>query len=221
MQRLSDLAEGQWGLFTSQQAHRSGVGWSSLNFLHKEGLVDRVGHGVYRVRAAGEPDHLALRAAWLRLDPDKPAWGRLDQPSVALVSHASAASMYGVGDLRADVHEFTLPVRRQTSRPDVRLHRATVPDRFRLILHGLPITGAAWMIRDLLADHVDPTQVAEITAEVVDKVFDYPPVVAQTIAPYATRFGLATGDGLGLLDHLLTLARYRDRDGMLALARDA
>jgi predicted transcriptional regulator of viral defense system len=142
MQRISELAEGQWGLFTTRQAQQAGVGWSSFDFLHREGLLDRVAHGVYRVRATGEPDHLALRAAWLQLDPATPAWLRLEDPDVALVSHASAASLYGIGDLRADVHEFTLPKRRQTSQPDVRLHRGTVPDKYRIILRGLPVTRA-------------------------------------------------------------------------------
>lgn len=218
LQRLSGLAEGQWGLLTRRQAQRAGVGWSSLNLLHRDGVLDRVAHGVYRVRAAGEPDHLALRAAWLQLDPEKPAWARLDDPEVARVSHSSAASMYGLGDLRADVHEFTVPVRRQTSRSDIRLHRGNIPEQHRIIVHGLPVTRAGWMIRDLLADHVDPIQIATIIAEVVDKILDYPSVVAATIAPYATRFGLSKGDGVGLLDHLLRLAHYADREEILALA---
>ena len=115
------------------------------------------------------PDHLALRAAWLQLQPEEPAWARLDDPSVAVVSHASAAVLYEVGAISADVHQFTLPIRRQTSRPDIRLHRGKVPDRFRTVLRGLPVTRAGWMIRDLLADHVEPEQIAEITAEVMDR----------------------------------------------------
>lgn len=218
VQRLSRIAEGQWGLVTTRQATGAGVGWTTLAFLHREGLLERVTHGVYRIRAAGEPDHLALRAAWVQLDPATPAWERLGHADVAVVSHASAASMYGIGDLRADVHEFTLPVRRQTARRDVRLHRGRVPDEHRLILHGLPVTRAGWMIRDLLGDHVDPTQVAQITAEVLDRVFDYPRVVAEQIAPYASRFGLRRGDGVALLGHLLTLVSYRDRAEVLAMA---
>ena len=81
------------------------------------------------------------------------------------------------------------------------------------------MTRAGWMIRDLLADHVDPSQIAQITAEVIDKVLDYPPVIAETIAPYATRFTLQHGDGVALLNHFLTLARYTDRDDTVELAR--
>jgi hypothetical protein len=184
-----------------------------------DGLLERVAHGVYRIRGAAEPDHLELRAAWLQLEPDTPAWLRVRSPDVALVSHASAASLYGVGDLRADVHEFTIPVRRQTRRSDVRLHRGQVPDGQRLLLHGLPTTRAGLMIADLLDDHIEPESVAQITAEVVQRVLDHPNSIAECIAPSAARYGFRRGDGVALLDHLLTLANYSSRPEMVALAR--
>jgi hypothetical protein len=216
--RLRDLAEGQWGLVTLQQARAAEVAWRSLTRLVEAGLLERVAHGVYRVRGAGEPDHLDLRAAWLQLDPARPAWQRLDDPDVAVVSHASAASLYGVGDLRADVHEFTLPHRRQTRRPDVRIHRGTVPPDRRILLAGLPTTRAGWMIGQLLADHVDPDAVAQITAEVLDRVLEYPGVVAEALMPYAHRSGYQRGDGVALLDDLLRPAGSRDREALLAEA---
>lgn len=217
--RLRDLAEGQWGLVTLQQARAAGVAWRSLTRLVEAGLLERVAHGVYRVRGAAEPDHVELRAAWLQLDPAGPAWQRLDDPDVAVVSHASAASLYGVGDLRADVHEFTLPHRRQTRREDVRIHRGRVPPERRLLLGGLPTTRAAWMIGQLLADHVDPDAVAEITREVLDRALDYPSVVAEALAPYAHRFGYPRGDGAALLDELLRRAGSGTREALPAAAR--
>jgi hypothetical protein len=56
---------------------------------------------------------------------------------------------------------------------------------------------------------------------VVDRVFDYPSVIAQRIAAFAVRFGLPQGDGVALLDELLTVAGYRDRATMLREARSA
>lgn len=217
--RLRDLAEGQWGLVTLQQARAAGVAWRSLTRLVEAGLLERVAHGVYRVRGAAEPDHLDLRAAWLQLDPARPAWQRLDDADVAVVSHASAASLYGVGDLRADVHEFTVPERRQTRRPDVRIHRGSVAHDRRILLGGLPTMQAGWMIGQLLADHVDADAVAEITREVLERVLDYPAVVAQAVGPYARRFGLERGDGIGLLDELLRRAGAGNRERLVAEAR--
>jgi len=217
--RIRDLAEGQWGLVTLQQARNEGVAWRSLTRLDEAGLLERVAHGVYRVRGAAEPDHMDLRAAWLQLDPARPAWQRLDDPDVAVVSHSSAASLYGVGDLRADVHEFTIPHRRQTRRPDVRIHRGTVPPEQRILLGGLPTTGAGWMVGQLLADHVDPDAVAQITREVLDRVLDYPRDVADALAPYAQRFGLERGDGVALLDELLRRAAAPNREPLVGEAR--
>src|ERR1035437_6296754 len=172
--RLGDIAEGQWGLVTLQQARAVDVAWQSLMRQVEAGLLGRVAHGVYRFRGAPEPDHLALRAAWLQLDPGHPAWQRLDDPDVAVVSRASAASMYGVGDLRADVHEFTVSRRRQTRRPDVRIHRGRVRADRRLILGGLPVTRAGWVIGELLEDRVDPDAVAQIASEVLHRAIDHP-----------------------------------------------
>jgi hypothetical protein len=215
---IRDLAEGQWGLVTLQQARAAGVAWRSLTRLVEAGLLERVAHGVYRVRGGAEPDHLDLRAAWLQLDPARPAWQRLDDPDIAVVSHASAAALYGVGDLRADIHEFTCAERRQTRRRDVRIHRGTVPAEQKILVDGLPTTRAGWMIGQLLADHVDPDAVAEITREVLERIHDYPRVVVEAVAPYAQRFGLQRGDGLALVDELLRRAASPEREALLAEA---
>ena len=220
-QRLTAISDDQWGLVTRRQAANAGVAASSLAQLIKDGRLDRVAHGVYRVRGGGEPDHIDLRAAWLQLDADKPAWQRFDDPDVAVVSHASAAAMYGVGDLRADVHEFTLPSRRQSRRSDVRLHQGRVPTDRWILLRGLPVLRAGWMVGDLLGDNVDPTSVAQITTEVLDQNLDYPRVIAEELAPHSARFGLPRGNGVALLDHLLTVANYGRREEAIATARGA
>lgn len=218
---IPDWAEGQWGLITRRQLEALGIRPATLARLLADGTLERVTHGVYRVRGSGAPDHVGLRAAWLLLDPAAPAWERLDDPDVALVSHASAAELYDVGDLRADVHELTLPRRRQTRRRDVRLHRGHVPAKHRIVLHGLPVTRAGWMVGDLLEDHVDPETVARITAEVIDRVLDYPSVIAECVAPFAARFDFPRGDGLSVLDQLLTLADHANRESIITEARAA
>lgn len=221
LQRISQVSEDQWGLVTRSQAQGAGVGWTSLSQLTRDGRLERVAHGVYRVRGSGEPDHQALRAAWLQLEPAVPAWQRMDDPDLAVVTHGSAAAMYGVGDVLGDVHEFTVPVRHQSRRRDVRFHRGRIP-RDQWQLHGgLPVQRAAWMIGDLLADHVEPMTVAEITAEVLDRGHDDPHTVAEGLAPQASRFGLPRRDGIALLDHLLHLADHPNRAHLVQLAARA
>lgn len=214
------MAEGQWGLITRAQAETAGVPRATFARLLERGQIERIGHGVYRLRGAGAPDYLELRGAWLQLDPKRPAWERLDDPDVAVVSHASAASLYGVGDLRADIHEFTTPHRWQTRRSDVKIHRGRVPDSDQILLKGLPATRAGRMIADLLADHVEPESVARITVQVLENIYDYPRVVASKLAPFASAFGLMSNDGIGLLQHFLDLAGTGlDRQTILSEAR--
>lgn len=219
IQRIAEVAEDQWGLVTRQQAEQAGVPWPTLSRLTKDGILERVDRGVYRIRGADPPDHLSLRAAWLQLDPTVPAWRRLDDPEVAVVSHTSAAALYGVGDLRPDIHEFTLPVRRQSRRKDIRFHRGTFGDADVLILHGLPATRAGRMIDDLLTDHVDPVAVAQIVNQILTHVYDYPNAVAERLVPFAARFGLRSADGIGALDYMLRLAGSRERELLVAEAK--
>ena len=86
------------------------------------------------------------------------------------------------------------------------------------MLRGLPTTRAGRMVGDLLRDNLDLDAVARITADVLDRVIDYPRVVAESVAPQAGKFGFRKGDGVALLNHLLTLANYRDKDRMIGMA---
>ncbi|MQA13097.1 MAG: hypothetical protein GEV09_02715 [Pseudonocardiaceae bacterium] len=218
--RLSDLAEGQWGLITRAQVRQLDIAWSTLSQLAgPEGPLERVAHGVYRLRGSADPGHLSLRAAWLQLDPVTPGWQRIGRPDLALVSHASAAVLYDVGDLRADVHEFTLPVRRQTRRRDVRLHRRQIPESDWLVLHGLPATHASRMIADLIADHHEPEAVAQVVRDVLDRRHGQPRTVADKLGPLAARFNLRSGDGAALLDLLLAISGDPNRAQLVTQAR--
>ena len=158
LNRIARIAEDQWGLITRRQAEGAGVSQATLQRLATTGILDRVAHGVYRLTGAPPPDHLDLRAAWLQLAAEVPAWERTPQQGV--VSHRSAAALYGLGHLPPDRHEFTLPERRQSRRPDVRLHHRTVrPDEW-IVLHGMPVTRPSRIAADLLDDKEDPEAVS-------------------------------------------------------------
>ncbi len=96
LSRIGEAAQDQWGLITRRQAELAGVPQTTMERLTAPGSVlDRVAHGVYRMGGAPEPDHLALRAAWLQLEPGVWAWERT--PAQGVVSHRSAAALYGLG----------------------------------------------------------------------------------------------------------------------------
>jgi predicted transcriptional regulator of viral defense system len=219
LQSLADLAEEQWGLFTRRQAEATGMAWTTLSRLVSDGAIERAAHGVYRLRGAPPPDNLDLRAAWLQLAPSVPAWERT--PEQGTVSHRSAAVLYELGDLRADVHEFTLPVRRQSRRSDVRLHQRHIVAGEWITMRGLPVTRPARIAADLLAEREDPGAVAAIIAGALRSVYDYPRTFAEALAPHAAQFGLRRGDGLALLAWLLDLVGDRERETWLAEARSS
>ena len=201
LRRLAKIAEDQWGLVTRRQAERADVSQATVQRLATTGVLDRVAQGVYRLTGAPPPDHLELRAAWLQLAPEVPAWERT--PEQGTVSYRSAAALYGLGHLPADRHEFTLPVRRQSRRKDVRLHHRSVSPSEWIVLHGMPVTRPSRVAADLLADKEDPEAVAQVIADALRSVYDYPATFADALAPHAASFGLRRGDGLALLRWLL------------------
>jgi predicted transcriptional regulator of viral defense system len=214
-ERIVVLAEEQWGMFTRQQAEQRGMAWSTLSRMTATGRAERVGRGVYRLRGAEPPAQMGLRVAWLELAPSVPVWGRSADQGV--VSHRSAATFFGLGDLPADVHEFTLPVRRQTRREDVRLHLGDVADGV-VSRGGVLATRPARTAVDLLRDGADPAAVATIVAESLDAGYDGPVVVAKWLSAVAHRYQF--GDGVGMLGWLLDLAGAADRDRWIAEATE-
>jgi hypothetical protein len=196
----------------------AGIGVTTLERLTMpEGALERVARGVYQLGGAPTPDHRELRAAWLQLAPEIPAWERTVEQGV--VSHRSAASVYGLGHLPADRHEFTVPWRRQTRRPDVRIHVRHLDDGEWIVLHGLPVTRPSRMASDLLWDQEDPEAVGQIVADAIRGVFDYPGTFADSLAPHAARFGLRRGDGIALLRWLLGLVGDPETDRWMKEAR--
>lgn len=216
--RLSAIAADQWGLVTRRQAERAGVPRATFDRLTSDqGLIERVAHGVYRLTIAPSPDHVALRAAWLQLAPGVPAWERT--PAQGVASHRSAAALYGIGELPADRHDFTVPTRKQSRRADVRLHHRQLDAGEWIQLRGLLVTRPARIASDLLQEDEDPEAVGQITADGIRAVYDHPGTFAAALAPHAARFGLSRGDGLALLRWLLDLVGDPDTSRWMTEAR--
>jgi hypothetical protein len=201
LSRLASIAEDQWGLVTRRQAERAGVPPATLQRMTSSGALDRVVHGVYRLAGTPPSGDLGLRAAWLQLAPEVPAWDRT--PEQGVVSHRSAAAMYGLGHLPADRHDFTLPQRRQSRQPDIRLHERPVRQDEWTMVGGLPVTRPSRIAADLLSDREDPESVAYVVADAIRVGYDNPGTIARALAPYAARFGLRREDGVALLRWLL------------------
>jgi hypothetical protein len=218
LQTLAEVAQDQWGMFTRRQAELDGVPSTTFERLAaSDSMIERVAHGVYRFIATPIPEHLELRAAWLQLSPETPTWKRTAEQG--LVSHRSAAALYGLGELPADRHEFTLPVRKQTRRADVRLHRRSVTEINWVNLDGMLVTRPSRIAADLLADREDLEAVARITTEAIRKIYDYPGTFTKSLAPLSARFGLRHNDGYGLLRWMLELVGDPETPRWLTEAR--
>jgi predicted transcriptional regulator of viral defense system len=204
LSRLAQIAEDQWGLVTRRQAERAGLSAATFQrFSADDSILDRVGYGVYRLPGTPMADDLPMRAAWLQLAPDVMAWER--SPEQGVISHRSAARLYDLGHLPADRHEFTVPTRKQSRRPDIRLHHRPLESGEWTRLRGLPVTRPSRTASDLLYDREDPEAVAHVVADAIRGAYDYPGIFADALAPHAARFGLRRGDGLALLRWLLEL----------------
>jgi predicted transcriptional regulator of viral defense system len=218
LSKLAEFAPDQWGLITRKQAEEAGVSPATMTRLTGDrSTLERVGHGVYHLVGAPIPDHLPLRVAWLQLAPDVPAWRRTAEEGV--VSHRSAAELYGLGHLPADRHEFTVPRRRRSRRPDVKLHVRKLRDDEWITLRGLPVTRPSRIASDLLADHEEPGAMAQLVADAIRNEYDYPGAIADALAPHAAAFGFRRGGGLALLRSLLDLVDDSDAKRWLEEAR--
>ena len=220
MERLAPLAQEQWGLVTRRQIEAAGVSQATVARLVAGGsTLERVASGVYHLAGAPWPDHAELRAAWLQLAPDVPSWER--QPISGVVSHRSAASLFGIGELPADSHDFIVGARQQTRRRDVNLHTRALAESEWVKLRGLPVTRPSRIAADLLRDREDPEAVARIVGDALRHVHEDPASFAVALGPLATRYGHAKGDGLGVLAWLLDLAGDPESGLWMSQARAA
>lgn len=215
--RLAQIAENQWGLFTRRQAEAKKVSRATLHRLaHDSSLIERVATGVYHLAGAPPPDDEALRAAWLQLAPETPAWDR--RPEQGVVSHRSAALLFGLGHLPADRHEFVTAARRQSRRPDVRIHKGQLEAHEWRRLRGLPVTTPARTASDLLADREEPAAVARVIIDALQGEQGRPAEFAAALAPRAAKLGLRRGDGGAVLAMLLNLVEHPRASGWLRAA---
>lgn len=212
--KLAELAEDQWGLLTRRQAEAAGVSAATLQRLSAlGGVLERTAHGVYHLAGAPLPPHLGLRSAWLALAPETPAWER--KPAQGTVSHRSAAALWGLGELAPDRDEFTLPERRQTRQPGVRLHRGQLGAGDTTILDGLPVTSPARTASDLLADREDPEAVARVVTDALRTKKEWAGHLPAALAPRAAQLGYRRGDGRAVLAWLLDLSGAPEADRWL------
>jgi hypothetical protein len=148
---IADVAEGQAGLVTEQQAAACGAGPAVLQELLDGRVMETVVPGVVRLRGGVRPPFPHLYAHWLLLEPEQPAWER-PLPAAGVVSHGAAVRVYAVGNLPGPTAEFTVPRNHTaTSSQDVLFHHAELrPEEYREVA-GLPVTSPGRTLADIAA----------------------------------------------------------------------
>ncbi|MEJ8634620.1 type IV toxin-antitoxin system AbiEi family antitoxin domain-containing protein [Streptomyces sp. MS2.AVA.5] len=220
---LGGFAAEQWGLVTSAQAKDAGLNGVQLLRLTEAALLEKVAHGVYLLAAAGQPQHLEIKVAWLRLQPAVPAWSRSpgDRDS-GVVSHASACQLQELGDIPAPEVEISVPRRRVTTDAAVRLRTAVVDPSDLTVVDGLPVTNAHRTILDLLAAKADGGHVGGVIAEAERRELVSMDGLAEDVSRFARRYGMPrSSDGADLIDHLVAQAGESLRSQQLERATEA
>jgi uncharacterized protein DUF559/putative AbiEi antitoxin of type IV toxin-antitoxin system len=136
--RTAALAARQHGVVALHQLAALGLAPGAVDRRVFTGRLHRVHAGVY---AVGHP-RLTQRGCWMA--------AVLACGEAALLSHRSAAELWGIGtylDIRIDV---TVPDRSGRHRPHIAVHRPrSLPEEDRGELDGIPVTTPARTIRDL------------------------------------------------------------------------
>ena len=200
---IAAIAADQWGMVSTAQATAVGIDTRTVSGLATKGDLERLTHGVYRLTGTPPGPHDDLRAAWIALDPRPTAAERIAAGPTEVVSHRSAAVLHELGDLDADILEFTASVRRQTRRTDVRIHRGTLDGDDWTLTNGLPVTTPVRTIKDLAHDHVDLGHLAGVVRDALVQQGLAIEQVVTALGPYAPTYGVTAGDGSRLVDILL------------------
>ncbi len=163
------IAEAQRGLITTRQAARVAVPRLALSRLEAAGDLQRLAHGVYRVAGTDHDERSDVYALWLALDPGRTAAERIaDRARMIAVSHRSAAALYGIGDLPAEVATYTSTYRKQSQRVGVRIHTGALPPSDVRIEHGMLVTTPERTIADLHRTEPDPSHVADALVDALE-----------------------------------------------------
>jgi very-short-patch-repair endonuclease len=135
---IAVLAAAQHGVVAMRQLRDLGLGSDAVEYRVKSGRLHRVHHGVYAVghRKLTREGH--WMAAVLAYGPD------------ALLSHRSAAALWGIWQSTSKIH-ITVPSTRR-HRHGVRAHRADLRPEDRATRDGIPVTSLARTILDLAAE---------------------------------------------------------------------
>jgi hypothetical protein len=149
LELVAELAEGQWGMFTTAQAEARGVPRTDVARLVRRELARRLRHGVHMMPGVPSGPFEDVRAEWLATEPARTAGERREDIEPVIVSDESAALIHGMGDLPPGGVHLTSVRRLQSRQQWVTIHRRQITDREYEWVDGLPVTTPRRTLEDL------------------------------------------------------------------------
>jgi len=201
------LAEAQHGVVARRQLLE--LGYSSRSIEHRiaTARLHPVMHGIYAVGSRRLTQRGVWMAAVLSCGPD------------SLLSHTSAAALWGFGSERAERVELTVRTGSARRRPGLRISRRPQLEELDVTAYdGVPTTGPVRTLVDL-ASLLGPTRLERCVNEAVRLDLTDPEALRTALARYRGIRGVARLRAL--LDHRtfrLTASELERRFASLALA---
>lgn len=165
--RLFEVASGQGGYFTAEQARACGYSWALLSHHVKSGRFIRVRRGLYRLREYPSSPREDVLAAWLAVGKD-----------VAVVSHESALDLLDLSDVIPDAAHLTVPRSRRNlpTLPGVKIHTTARPHTPRDLTYrdGMALTSATRTILDAAEAGTAPDQIELAVRQAVERGLTLP-----------------------------------------------
>ena len=147
---LAGVARHQHGLFTRAQARAAGIDRNGLLRFEGVGVFERQTARVFRFAGSAPGPYTLVLAAVL------------DAGKRAVASHLTAASLWGVPNLRSSPIHVAIPRTDQVRRrPVARLHQATcLPADLLTVLHDVPVVVPALAVLQVAA--IAPRRAAHV-----------------------------------------------------------
>ena len=207
---LQELAAGQWGLFTTAQAQARGVSRANLSHRERDGRLERLAHGVYRLGGVPVAPLDDLRAAWISTEPALLAWERVSSPRV-VVGGAAAAAVHECGGINPVPYLLITNERRQTQRTDIAYSRRQLDSRDVVVVAGLPVTSIERTVADLVDKIGDLSLIGDVLADATrgKRAVDLEHL-GLLLTLFAARYSHPRGDGPALLEQLRRSAGIDD-----------
>lgn len=159
---LFNVASGQAGYFTAEQARGCGYSRALLSHHSKTGRFIRVRHALYRLHEYPSSPREHVLAAWLAAGKE-----------VAVVSHESALDLLDLSDIIPDAVHLTVPRSHRSlpSIPGVKIHTTERPvgPSERQVRDGMVVTSAVRSILDAAQKGAGPDQIELAVAQAVER----------------------------------------------------